>query len=106
MELWGDESRQRDLVRQAFAKLPAFEIDLGDAWRCQGCGRKCETFLESLKKCTGCGKAWYHSPGLSAPALETTQPELSRQPYCSERTCRALVYWQWYWRELRVKGGL
>ncbi|TDZ40046.1 hypothetical protein C8035_v004915 [Colletotrichum spinosum] len=90
MELLGDEPRQRELVRQTFAKLPALKIDLGDASRCHGCGRKCETFLESLKKCTGCGKAWYHSQG-----CQRRHWRLHRQSCLANRTAANALAEHW-----------
>lgn len=33
----------------------------GDTTRCHGCGLSGESFSEPLKKCSACGKAWYHS---------------------------------------------
>lgn len=33
----------------------------GDATRCHGCAAAGDSFSEPLKKCSGCGKAWYHS---------------------------------------------
>lgn len=36
-------------------------VNPGDATRCHGCGVSGESFSEPLKKCSACGKAWYHS---------------------------------------------
>lgn len=36
-------------------------ISSGDTTRCHGCGMSGESFSEPLKKCSACGKAWYHS---------------------------------------------
>lgn len=39
---------------------PQLPVASGDSTRCHGCGMSSESFSEPLKKCSACGKAWYH----------------------------------------------
>lgn len=40
---------------------PQLPVASGDSTRCHGCGMSNDGFSFPLKKCSACGKAWYHS---------------------------------------------
>ncbi|KAK1595345.1 uncharacterized protein LY79DRAFT_547449 [Colletotrichum navitas] len=46
---------------QAITTSSSSAVELDDRSRCHGCGSNRESFATPLKKCSACGKAWYHS---------------------------------------------
>ncbi|KAG8169432.1 hypothetical protein KVR01_000177 [Diaporthe batatas] len=54
------------------------DVTPGDATRCHGCAAAGDSFPEPLRRCSGCGKAWYHSQDCQRTHWKTHRP-----------TCRA-----------------
>lgn len=66
----------------------------GDNTRCHGCGMSGKIFLEPLKKCSACGKAWYHSQGCPRKHWKQHKPEcLANRPGNTTTPDSSILVW-------------